>query len=103
MKSMSMTDNLASVAAGGFAGIFSTCVTNPLDTIRVRLSSGRSATGKAHKSLRMTAKELFDEGLWHAFSRGLGANILASMPSNAVYLPVYHYLRREMTIHEVNE
>lgn len=99
MASTSRTDgdNLVSVLAGGFAGVCSTCVTNPLDTIRVRLSAGRSATGKSHKSLLMTARELFDEGLFHAFSRGLGANIMASMPSNAVYLPTYRFLKNELT------
>ncbi|KAK7196571.1 mitochondrial carrier protein [Novymonas esmeraldas] len=98
MASTSRTsgDNLASVFAGGFAGVCSTCVTNPLDTIRVRLSAGRGATGKAHKSLRLTARELFSEGLFHAFSRGLGANIMASMPSNAVYLPTYRFLQHEL-------
>lgn len=96
-------DHLVSVFAGGFAGVCSTCVTNPLDTIRVRLSSGRSATGKSHKSLLMTARELFGEGLTHAFGRGLGANIMASMPSNAVYLPTYRFLKEELTEMGVNE
>lgn len=95
-------DNLVSVFAGAFAGVASTCVTNPLDTIRVRLSSGRAATGKAHKSLLYTSKELFSEGLWHAFSRGLGANILASMPSNAIYLPTYRFLTNQLTDWGVN-
>ncbi|KAG5509042.1 hypothetical protein JKF63_06050 [Porcisia hertigi] len=90
-------DNLVSVFAGGFAGICSTCVTNPLDTIRVRLSVDRSATGKMHKSLFLTARDLFKEGVLHAFSRGLGANIMASMPSNAVYLPTYRFLKNELT------
>lgn len=86
-------ERLVSVVAGGMAGVFSTCVTNPLDTIRVRLSSGTGATGKAHKSLIQTTKELLTEGLMHAFSRGLGANILASVPSNAIYLPTYRFLK----------
>ncbi|XQJ25872.1 mitochondrial carrier protein, putative [Leishmania guyanensis] len=89
-------NSLVSVFAGGFAGVCSTCVTNPLDTIRVRLSSDRAATGKSHKSLLITARELFHEGLFHAFSRGLGANIMASMPSNAVYLPTYRFLKNEL-------
>ncbi|CAG9571357.1 putative mitochondrial carrier protein [Leishmania major strain Friedlin] len=96
-------DNLVSVFAGGFAGVCSTCVTNPLDTIRVRLSAGRSATGKSHKSLFITARELFNEGLFHAFSRGLGANIMASMPSNAIYLPTYRVLKGELADSRVSE
>lgn len=96
-------DHLISFVAGGFAGVCSTCVTNPLDTIRVRLSSGRTATGKSHKSLIYTAKDLFSEGLYHAFSRGLGVNIMASMPSNAVYLPTYRFLRNELAEIGVSE
>ncbi|CCW72053.1 unnamed protein product [Phytomonas sp. Hart1] len=95
-------DNLAPVFAGGLAGLCSTCITNPLDTIRVRLSSGSSATGKSHKSLIRTTRELFEEGILHAFSRGLGANIMASMPSNAIYLPTYHFLKRKMEAYGVN-
>ncbi|CCW65466.1 unnamed protein product [Phytomonas sp. EM1] len=96
-------DNLASVCAGGLAGLCSTIITNPLDTIRVRLSAGSSATGKSHKSLIKTTRELFQGGLVHAFSRGLGANIMASMPSNAVYLPTYHFLKRKMCEYGVND
>lgn len=96
-------ENAASVVAGGLAGVVSTCVTNPLDTIRVRLSAGRAATGKQHKSLFMTAKELFSEGFGHAFGRGLGANILASLPSNAIYLPSYRFLKNELTQLGVSE
>eukprot|EP00796_Vickermania_ingenoplastis_P001020 gene1020-609_t len=86
-------EKIVSVLAGGFAGICSTCVTNPLDTIRVRLSAGTAATGKKHKSLIHTTRDLFHGGLKHAFSRGLAANILASVPSNAVYLPSYRLLQ----------
>ncbi|EPY29360.1 solute carrier family 25, member 33/36 [Strigomonas culicis] len=88
--------NVASVFAGGLAGVCSTCVINPLDTVRVRLSAGRHATGQAQNTLLQTIRELTQEGLWHAFSRGLGANILASMPSNAVYLPTYRFLKNTL-------
>lgn len=91
--SNSNEEKMVSVLAGGLAGVCSTCVTNPLDTIRVRLSSGTAATGKKHKSLVITTRELLSEGIGHAFSRGLGANILASVPSNAIYLPTYRFLK----------
>lgn len=102
-KSNNRQDNITSVFAGGFAGVCSTCATNPLDTIRVRLSAGTAATGKNHQSLFFTAKELFGGGLFHAFSRGLGANIMASMPSNAIYLPTYRFLKNELTDMGVHE
>lgn len=96
-------ENLMSVLAGCTAGIFSTCVTNPLDTIRVRLSSGTAATGKMHKSLFRTIQDLLHEGLFHAFSRGLGANILASVPSNGIYLPTYRFLKLHLTSLGIDE
>lgn len=101
-SSISNEEHLVSVFAGGFAGVCSTCVTNPLDTIRVRLSSGTHATGKSHKSLVHTTKELLGEGLRHAFCRGLGANIMASVPSNAIYLPTYRFLKMHLgdSVHE---
>ncbi|RNF08329.1 mitochondrial carrier protein [Trypanosoma rangeli] len=92
-----------SVFAGSFAGVCSTVVTNPLDTIRVRLSSSRSATGKAHKSLLHTVKDLFGGGIRHAFSCGLWANMMASLPSNGIYLPTYRFLQEEMTQFGVDE
>lgn len=96
-------ENMVSVLAGCIAGICSTCVTNPLDTIRVRLSSGTAATGKSHKSLIRTTKDLLSEGLFHAFSRGLGTNIMASVPSNGIYLPSYRFLKIHLTSLGVDE
>ncbi|RNF21697.1 mitochondrial carrier protein [Trypanosoma conorhini] len=93
----------ASVFAGSFAGVCSTVVTNPLDTIRVRLSASRGATGRSHKSLLYTVKELFGGGFRHAFSRGLWANMMASLPSNGIYLPTYRFLQEEMTRFGVDE
>ncbi|KEG13926.1 putative mitochondrial carrier protein [Trypanosoma grayi] len=87
-----------SVFAGCFAGLCSTCVTNPLDTIRVRLAASRSATGRSHRSLVYTVKDLFGEGVVHAFSRGLGANMMASLPSNGIYLPSYRFLQQELEV-----
>lgn len=95
--SRSHEENMVSVLAGGIAGICSTCVINPLDTIRVRLSSGTAATGKTHKSLIQTTKDLLHKGVFHAFSRGLGTNIIASVPSNAIYLPSYRFLKMHLT------
>ena len=89
-------ERYASVLAGGFAGVCSTCVTNPLDTIRVRLAASRTATGKSHKSLICHARELFGGGLVSGFRAGLLPNLAASMPSNAVYLSSYRLLSTEL-------
>ncbi|KAH9600783.1 Mitochondrial substrate/solute carrier [Trypanosoma melophagium] len=96
-------DYAVSFLGGCFAGACSTIVTNPLDTVRVRLSASRTATGKAHKSLLYTVKDLFGDGLKHAFSRGLGANMMASLPSNGIYLPTYRLLQRELSYVGVDE
>ncbi|EAN90995.1 putative mitochondrial carrier protein [Trypanosoma cruzi] len=92
-----------SVFAGCVSGVCSTCITNPLDTIRVRLSASRGATGKPHKSLLYTVRDLFGMGVGHAFSRGLGANMMASLPSNGIYLPSYRFLQEEMAQLGVDE
>lgn len=97
MSSDALTrERRASVIAGGFAGVCSTCLTNPLDTIRVRLAASRSATGKSHKSLLCHARELFGSGLVSGFRAGLLPNLMASMPSNAVYLSSYRFLSTEL-------
>ncbi|ORC88057.1 putative mitochondrial carrier protein [Trypanosoma theileri] len=96
-------DYAVSFLGGCFAGTCSTLVTNPLDTIRVRLSASRTATGKAHKSLFYTVRDLFGDGFKHAFSRGLGANLMASLPSNGIYLPTYRLLQRELSYVGVDE
>jgi hypothetical protein len=95
-------ERYASVVAGGFAGICSTCITNPLDTIRVRLAASRSATGKTHKSLLCHARELFGGGMASGFRAGLLPNLMASMPSNAVYLSTYRFLSAELRDSQMN-
>nr|CCC47895.1 putative mitochondrial carrier protein [Trypanosoma vivax Y486] len=94
---------VASFLSGCFAGVCSTCATNPLDTIRVRLSASRSATGRPHKSLTYTIRDLLESGLAHAFSRGLAANLMASLPSNGIYLSTYRYLQNQLYYAEVEE
>ncbi|AAZ11270.1 mitochondrial carrier protein [Trypanosoma equiperdum] len=94
---------LASCLSGCVAGVCSTCVINPLDTVRVRLSVSRSATGKAHRSLLYTVRDLFEGGIVHAFSRGLSANLMASLPSNGIYLPTYRCIKDQLSSAGVNQ
>ncbi|CCD12454.1 unnamed protein product [Trypanosoma congolense IL3000] len=93
---------IASFFSGCLAGVCSTCITNPLDTVRVRLSVSRSITGKSHKSLMYTVRDLFQTGLTHGFSRGLVANLAASLPSNGIYLPTYHCILDNLAVSGLN-
>lgn len=90
-------DAVISMMAGATAGICSTCVVNPLDTLRVRLAASRDATGAAHKSIVGHIKGLFSGGISAAFGKGLAINLIASTPSNAIYLSSYRMLNYEAT------
>lgn len=96
-------EHAASVVAGGVAGLCSTIITNPFDVIRARLAASRSATGCTHKSLWCHGKDLFREGFVRGMSTGLTANVLASMPSNAIYLSTYRTLSRFCQKNDVNK
>lgn len=91
-----------SLAAGAFAGVCSTCVTNPFDTLRVRLAASRDATGVGEKSLMAHLRQLFSTGVWSGFRVGLLMNLMSSVPSNAIYLPAYHVLSRTATERNLN-
>lgn len=91
----SRTDAAAAVTAGAMAGICSTCVVNPLDTLRVRLAASRDATGAAHKSIIGHVRGMFAGGITSAFGKGLAINLIASTPSNAIYLSSYRLLNNE--------
>ena len=84
------------VLGGALAGAVSCCVTNPLDTLRVRLAASRDATGAAHKSIVGHLRILFAGGVADAVGKGLLINIMASSPCNAVYLATYRYLSKRL-------
>jgi solute carrier family 25 protein 33/36 len=83
--------------AGGFAGLVSTGITNPFDTLRVRLSASRDATGVGSKTLRGHLRDLFSDGLFRGLGVGLRINLISSVPSNAVYLSSYRVIRRKVS------
>jgi len=96
-------EGLVSICAGAAAGAVSTVVTNPLDTLRSRMASSREATGVPDKRIVTHIRAMYAEGVLRGASIGLGANMLASMPSNAVYLGMYHNARRQLENLEMNE
>eukprot|EP00758_Cryptobia_borreli_P002563 Tbor_TRINITY_DN3123_c0_g1::TRINITY_DN3123_c0_g1_i1::g.14698::m.14698/K15116/SLC25A33_36, RIM2; solute carrier family 25, member 33/36 len=103
MTSTSKTqDHAASIFAGAAAGICSTCAVNPLDTLRIRLAASREATGTQHKSLKSHIRGLFSDGVGQGYRKGLLINLLASTPSNAVYLSSYRFLNEELTSFGLN-
>lgn len=91
---MSQNEHIFSVAAGAFAGISSTVVSHPFDLLRTRLAASREATGVNQKTLRCHLKELCKDGIARGLTQGLLMNLIASTPSNAIYLPSYNYLKK---------
>lgn len=94
---MENRDGLAYVLAGGFAGAFSTLASNPLDVIRTRLQASRGASGVSEKKMWAHVNALFREGFFQGMTKGLAANVAASMPSNAIYLPTYRHTNSFLT------
>jgi len=83
-----------SVTSGAIAGVVSTTVTNPLDVVRARLQASRVATrGVGGKDFRATLRTMHYSC---GYFCGLGPNLVASVPANAVYLTTYTRLRASL-------
>lgn len=78
--------------AGASAGVVSTILTNPMDVARTRLQvEGRIKDGNSLAStLRLMWRE---EGPMSLF-KGLGARLLASVPSSIMVITVYELVKR---------
>lgn len=82
--------------AGSVAGVCSTIVTNPFDTIRARQGASREASGVHSKGLIVHCRELFSEGIFGAWRVGLVMNLATSVPTNTIYLPAYNYAKQKL-------
>jgi solute carrier family 25 (mitochondrial phosphate transporter), member 23/24/25/41 len=83
-------DNLAVAAAGALAGVLSTTVVHPLETIRTRLAVTGGASGGAFACFADTVRH---EGVGALF-RGLDASIIGIVPYAAIRLATYDSLKR---------
>jgi hypothetical protein len=82
--------------AGSVAGLLSTFLTNPFDTLRTRMAASRDATGVSAKTLSCHVRSLFSDGLVSGLGVGLKMNLISSVPSNAIYLSAYKFFNREV-------
>lgn len=80
------------LAAGAAAGMTSTLLTYPLDTLRLRMAIDPSLVG-----MRGAVRVLMREGAGQAFFRGIGFACLGIAPYMAVELAAFDLLPREMT------
>lgn len=88
---------MASIVCGGLSGVCSTIVTNPLDTLRTSLAASRGASGVGEKRIWCHVRAMFANGALNGFRTGMAANLLASIPSNAIYLSSYRLVKDEYT------
>lgn len=79
--------NLDTLAAGGMAGLVGWSVIYPTDVVKSAMQTD-SIVRKARKYPTMisTAKQLYAEGGWRRFYKGLSPCLLRSVPANAVML-----------------
>ena len=89
-----LSEGQFSVVAGGTAGMLSTCITNPFDVMRSKLAASRDATGVDSKRLSDHLRRMASEGLVKNFTAGLSVNLVTSVPTNAIYLTSYRFLKR---------
>lgn len=80
------------LAAGAAAGMTSTLLTYPLDTLRLRLAVDPSLVG-----MRGAVRVLMREGAGQAFFRGIGFACLGIAPYMAIELAAFDLLPRDMT------
>lgn len=92
-RNLDFTGNLF---AGSTAGLLSTVITNPFDTLRTRMAASRAATGVGSKTLSSHVKSLFEQGVFNGLGVGLKMNLISSVPSNAIYLSSYKFFSREV-------
>eukprot|EP00931_Biecheleriopsis_adriatica_P088975 TRINITY_DN63188_c0_g1_i1.p1 TRINITY_DN63188_c0_g1~~TRINITY_DN63188_c0_g1_i1.p1 ORF type:complete len:340 (+),score=46.27 TRINITY_DN63188_c0_g1_i1:75-1094(+) len=75
---------------GAAAGLTAQTATYPLDTLRRRLQhSCTSARSQGPKTIWACAEQLYKEGGWRAFYRGIGLNVLKLGPEVVVLCGVY--------------
>jgi solute carrier family 25 protein 33/36 len=83
----------AALLCGAAAGGASTVLSNPFDALRTRMSADKAATGAADRRFLTHVKLMFQDGFIRGASVGLAANLITSIPSNAIYLPTYNYAK----------
>lgn len=96
-------DPLSHCLAGGIAGGLAACITNPLDVAKTLLQTrglSNDSTIRNASSLKEALKIVYQREQFRGFGRGMGARVLAYVPSTAVSWTAYEFLK--MMFHQVN-
>ena len=73
------------VCCGGTAGALSWLLTSPQDVIKTRLQT--DGMGKTlYRGILHCGREIYREGGWRAFCKGLNASLIRAFPANGVTL-----------------
>jgi len=87
------------ILAGTAAGLFQTCVTYPLETIRTRLTLG-TGLGVEFKGITDVARQtLRSEGI-NGFYKGIGPTILSGSPYVGLQMTFYEVFKRAVESNE---
>ena len=89
-------DPISHCLAGGIAGGLAAFVTNPLDVAKTLLQTrGLSTDEKIRRvnSLSKAVEIVYEREQFKGFTRGIGARVLAYVPSTAVSWTAYEFLK----------
>ncbi|KAL1862530.1 mitochondrial FAD carrier protein flx1 [Diaporthe australafricana] len=78
--------------ASGLAGIATSCITNPLWLLRVRITSLDRSVAEAYPSMRAGVKSIIQTETWKGFYKGLGTSLIGTS-HGAIQFSLYEPLR----------
>lgn len=84
------------LVVGALASSISVCVMIPLDTVKVRMTTGNFGRSRAYRGVTdCVTCMLKDEGI-HAFYRGLPPRLLSVVPMTAIQFTIYELAKRRL-------
>ncbi|KAA8498969.1 putative S-adenosylmethionine carrier 2, chloroplastic [Porphyridium purpureum] len=81
-----------SALAGALAGMNTSILLHPLDTIKTM----RQTDPRANRGIFLTGKRIVESRGWRALYAGMWPSMLGSAPSSAVYFGTYEYVRNRL-------
>ena len=85
---------LATIIAGGLAGMISWASTFPLDVVKSRMQADGSGGKLKYSGMTDCILKTYSTGGVRSFFRGIGPTLLRAFPTNAVIFPIYTFVSR---------